>query len=192
RGILFRKWATSILKQYMLNGFSVNEKRCLDCQENLVSLNNKVEYLLNESQSTLQRLNSLEQTETLLSDKLFFDGEIFEAYSYIKQLFLSARVSITLIDGYIDLSVLDMLVGIALPITIYTYPSAPLSHQDIDKFNTQHHLTIIKTNKIHDRFIIIDDGIYLCGSSIKDVGKKRFILTKIDFIKTNELINQLT
>ncbi|MDE6413900.1 MAG: virulence RhuM family protein [Anaeroplasmataceae bacterium] len=191
RGILFRKWATSILKQYMLNGFSVNEKRCLDCQENLVSLNNKVEYLLNESQSTLQRLNSLEQTETLLSDKLFFDGEIFEAYSYIKQLFLSAKVSITLIDGYIDLSVLDMLVGIALPITIYTYPSAPLSHQDIDKFNTQHHLTIIKTNKIHDRFIIIDDRIYLCGSSIKDVGKKRFVLIKLDTITKTDLLNKI-
>ncbi|MDE6241845.1 MAG: virulence RhuM family protein, partial [Anaeroplasmataceae bacterium] len=60
RGILFRKWATSILKQYMLNGYSINEKRCLECQENLVSLNNKVEHLLNENHSTLQRLDSLE------------------------------------------------------------------------------------------------------------------------------------
>ncbi|MDE6414759.1 MAG: hypothetical protein K2K48_05040, partial [Anaeroplasmataceae bacterium] len=60
------------------------------------------------------------------------------------------------------------------------------------KFNTQHHLTIIKTNKIHDRFIIIDDRIYLCGSSIKDVGKKRFVLTKIDFIKANEIIKNLS
>ncbi|MDE5856048.1 MAG: virulence RhuM family protein, partial [Anaeroplasmataceae bacterium] len=134
RGILFRKWATSILKQYMINGYSVNEKRCLECQENLVSLNNKVNYLLNENHSTIQRLDSLEQPNLLLSDKLFYEGEIFDAYSYIKQLFLSAKSSITLIDGYIDLSVLDMLVGITLPITIYTYPSSTLTNQDIDKF----------------------------------------------------------
>ncbi|MDE6656540.1 MAG: virulence RhuM family protein, partial [Anaeroplasmataceae bacterium] len=168
RGVTFRIWATSILKQYMLNGYAVNEKRCLECQENLVSLNNKVDYLLNETHSTLQRLNSLEHLNTLLSDKLFYEGDIFDAYSYIKQLFISAKSSITIIDGYVDLSVLDMLVGISIPITIYTYPSSTLTNQDIDKFNIQHNLTVLRTSRIHDRFIIIDDTIYLCGSSIKD------------------------
>ncbi|MDE7384812.1 MAG: hypothetical protein K2M84_03530, partial [Anaeroplasmataceae bacterium] len=100
--------------------------------------------------------------------------------------------SISIIDGYVDLSVLDMLVGISLPITIYTYPSSTLTNQDIDKFNINHNLTVIKTNKIHDRFIIIDDTIYLCGSSIKDVGKKRFVLTKIDFINTKVLIKNIS
>ncbi|MDE6242330.1 MAG: virulence RhuM family protein [Anaeroplasmataceae bacterium] len=191
RGILFRKWATSILKQYMLKGYSINEKRCLECQENLVSLNNKVEHLLNENHSTLQRLDSLEHPISLLSDKLFYEGEIFDAYSYMKQLFTSAKSSIIIIDGYIDLSVLDMLVGISLPITIYTYPSASLSNQDIDKFNINHNLTIIKTDQIHDRFIIIDDTIYLCGSSIKDVGKKRFVLAKLEAISKETLLKEI-
>ncbi len=190
RGILFRKWATSILKQYMLNGYSINDKRCLECKENLISLNNKVDYLMNDNHSTHQRLDSLEQPNTLLSDKLFYEGDIFDAYSYIKQLFTSAKSSITLIDGYVDLSVLDMLVGISLPIIIYTYPSSTLTNQDIEKFSIHHNLTVVKTNKIHDRFIIIDDSIYLCGSSIKDVGKKRFVLTRLEFISKDDLLKK--
>ena len=116
---------------------------------------------------------------------------MFDAYSYIKQLFISAKSSITIIDGYVDLSVLDMLIDILVPITIYTFPSSTLTNQDIEKFSIYHNLIIVKTNKIHDRFIIIDDTIYLCGSSIKDVGKKRFVLSKIDFIKIEDILKDL-
>ena len=191
RGVLFRQWATSILKQYMLNGYSINEKRCLECQENLVSLNNKVNILIEHDMKHSQEISSLSSPNSLLSDKLFYEGEIFDAYSYIKQLFLSAKLSITLIDGYVDLSVLDMLVDITLPITIYTYPSSTLTNQDVERFSIHHNLTVIKTNRIHDRFIIIDDTIYLCGSSIKDVGKKRFVLTKLETIHKNELLDKI-
>ncbi|MDE7106007.1 MAG: virulence RhuM family protein [Anaeroplasmataceae bacterium] len=191
RGILFRKWATSILKQYIISGYSVNEKRCLECQENLVSLNNKINTLIEQTNDNTNSIQELKQPDTLLSDKLFYEGNIFDTYSYIKQLFLSAKSSIILIDGYVDLSVLDMLTSITLPITIYTYPSSILTHQDIDKFNIHHNLTVIKTNKIHDRFIIIDDTIYLCGASIKDVGKKRFVLSKLESIKRVELLNKI-
>lgn len=188
RGISFRKWATSILKQYMLKGYSINEKRCLECQDNLISLQNKVNILFNQNQHTLSRLDNLEKTDTILSDKLFYEDDIYDAYSYIKRLFLSAQSSIIIIDGYVDLSVLDMLTSITIPITIYTYPSAALSSQDIQTFNIQHHLEVIRTNIIHDRFIIIDNNIYLCGSSIKDVGKKRFILSKLEFITIEDLV----
>ena len=191
RGVTFRIWATSILKQYMLNGYAVNEKRCLECQENLVSLNNKVNTLTQENNNVLERITILENPNTLLSDKLFYEGEIFDAYSYIKQLFLSAKTSITIIDGYVDISVLDMLVDINLQITIYTYPSSTLTNQDINQFNIEHNLTVYKTNKIHDRFIIIDNTIYLCGASIKDVGKKRFVLTKLNFIQKDDLLKNI-
>ncbi|MDE5565761.1 MAG: hypothetical protein K2I77_02130, partial [Anaeroplasmataceae bacterium] len=179
------------LKQYMLNGYAVNEKRCLECQENLVSLNNKVNTLTQENNNVLERITILENPNTLLSDKLFYEGEIFDAYSYIKQLFLSAKTSITIIDGYVDISVLDMLVDINLQITIYTYPSSTLTNQDINQFNINHHLTVYKTNKIHDRFIIIDNTIYLCGVSIKDVGKKRFVLTKLNFVQKDDLLKNI-
>ena len=106
-------------KQYMFNGYSVNEKRCLECQENLVGLNNKVNTLIEHDMKHSQDISNLSNPDTLLSDKLFYEGNIFNAYSYIKQLFLSAKSSIPLIDGYVDLSVLDMLVGIPIPITVY-------------------------------------------------------------------------
>ncbi|MDE6242228.1 MAG: virulence RhuM family protein [Anaeroplasmataceae bacterium] len=191
RGILFRKWATSILKQYMLNGYSLNEKRCLAHSDSIVNLSNDVEIIKDKINTIENTIISLSNPDTLLLDKLFYEGEIFDAYSYIKQLFASAKSSIILIDGYIDLSVLDMLTDIFIPITIYTYPSSTLTNQDIDKFNIKHHLTVIKTNKIHDRFIIIDDTIYLCGTSIKDVGKKRFVLTKLSTITKELLLKEI-
>lgn len=104
---------------------------------------------------------------------------------------LSATTSIIIIDGYIDLSVLDMLVDISVPIKIYTYPSAQLTKQDISTFSINHNLIVYKTSLIHDRFIIIDSTIYSIGSSIKDVGKKRFVMTKIESIIVDDLLKNL-
>ena len=191
RGNTFRRWATSILKKYLLNGYSINDKRCIDCQENIISLNNKVNYLLDNASTTNNRLLSLESNETILSDKLFYEGNIFDAYSYIKKLLLKASTSITIIDSYIDITVLDMLNDILLPITIYTGNSAHISNQDIDKFSINHNLTIIRTNIIHDRFLIIDNDIYSIGSSIKDVGKKRFVMVKLESINKNDLLKNI-
>ncbi|MCM1557199.1 MAG: virulence RhuM family protein [Anaeroplasma bactoclasticum] len=191
RGILFRKWATSILKQYMMNGYAINEKRCFAHNDSIANLSNDVEIIKDKIDTIEHKITSSTSPSTLLSDKLFFEGEIFDGYSYIKQLFTSAKSSIILIVGYVDLSVLDMLVGIPLPVTIYTYPSSTLTNQDIDKFNIHHNLTVIKTNKIHDRFIIIDDTIYLCGSSIKDVGKKRFAFAKLESFNKNLLLKEI-
>ncbi|MDE7161767.1 MAG: DNA-binding protein, partial [Anaeroplasmataceae bacterium] len=108
-----------------------------------------------------------------------------------KQLFLSASTLIIIIDGYVDLSVLDMLSEVIIPITIYTYPSSLLTNQDIEKFSIHHSLTVIRTNKIHDRFIIIDSTVYSLGASIKDAGKKRFIMTKIESISVNDLLKNI-
>ena len=191
RGILFRKWAASVLKQYMMNGYSLNEKRCLECHENLISLNNKVNILVEHDRKHSQEIKNLSNLDVLLKDKLFYENEIFDAYSYIKQLFLSATTSIIIIDGYVDLSVLDMLNAITIPITIYTYPNANLTKQDIEKFSICHTLKMYRTSLIHDRFIIIDSTIYSVGTSIKDVGKKRFVMTKIESISVNDLLKNV-
>ena len=191
RGTQFRKWANSVLKQYLLNGYSINNKRCLDCQENIISLNNKVNNLIENTTNLNNRMLSLESTENILSNMLFYENNIFEAYSYIKKLILKAQKEIIIIDGYIDITVLDMLNEIILPITIYTLPSASITKQDISKFQINHNLSIIRTNIIHDRFLIIDDDIYSIGSSIKDVGKKRFIMTKIISISKEDLLKNI-
>ena len=191
RGVLFRQWANSILKQYLLNGYSINNKRCVECQENIITLNNKVNYLIENNYNINNRLSSLESTDNILSNMLFYENNIFEAYSYIKKLFLSAKKEIIIIDGYIDITVLDMLNEINIPITIYTLPSASVTKQDINKFQINHNLIVNRNNIIHDRFLIIDDDIYSIGSSIKDVGKKRFIMTKIISISKQELLKNI-
>ena len=188
RGILFRRWVTSVLKQYLLNGYSINNKRCIECQENIITLNNKVNNLIENTSNINNRLLSLESTDNILSNMLFYENNIFEAYSYIKKLLLSAKKEIIIIDGYIDITVLDMLNEINIPITIYTLPSASITKQDIHKFQITHILTIKRNNIIHDRFLIIDDDIYSIGSSIKDVGKKRFVMTKITTISKDDLL----
>ncbi|MBQ7276936.1 MAG: virulence RhuM family protein [Bacilli bacterium] len=191
RGTQFRIWANSVLKQYLLNGYSINNKRCIECQENIITLNNKVNNLIENTSNINTRLSSLESTDNILSNMLFYENNIFEAYSYIKKILLSAKKEIIIIDGYIDITVLDMLNEINIPITIYTLPSANISKQDINKFQINHILTIKRNNIIHDRFLIIDDDIYSIGSSIKDVGKKRFVMTKIISISKQELLKNI-
>jgi hypothetical protein len=122
RGTLFRKWANSILKQYLLNGYAINNKRCMECQENIITLNNKVNNLIESTSNLNTRMLSLDSTDNILSNMLFYENDIFEAYSYIKKLLLSAKKEIIIIDGYIDITVLDMLNEIMIPITIYTLP----------------------------------------------------------------------
>ena len=191
RGVLFRQWANSVLKQYLLNGYSINNKRCIECQENIITLNNKVNNLIENTSNINNRLLSLESTDNILSNMLFYENNIFEAYSYIKKLLLSAKKEIIIIDGYIDITVLDMLNEINIPITIYTLPSACITKQDINKFQINHILTIKRNNIIHDRFLIIDDEIYSIGSSIKDVGKKRFVMTRIISLSKQELLKNI-
>ncbi len=92
RGTQFRKWANSVLKQYLLNGYSINNKRCIECQENIITLNNKVNNLIENTSNINNRLLSLESTDNILSNMLFYENKIFEAYSYIKKLLLSAKI----------------------------------------------------------------------------------------------------
>ncbi len=191
RGTQFRIWANSVLKQYLINGYSINNKRCIECQENIITLNNKVNNLIENTSNINNRLLSLESTDNILSNMLFYENKIFEAYSYIKKLLLSAKKEIIIIDGYIDITVLDMLNEINIPISIYTLPSASISKQDINKFQINHNLIVNRNNIIHDRFLIIDDDIYSIGSSIKDVGKKRFVMTKIISISKSELLKNI-
>ncbi|MDE6584036.1 MAG: virulence RhuM family protein [Anaeroplasmataceae bacterium] len=191
RGILFRKWATTILKQYLLKGIAINEKRCLAHSDSLFGINQQLDTYNLRLTSVEERLDLLTNTENLLNNKLFYENEIYDAYSYIKQLFLSASTSITIIDGYIDISVLDMLNDIHIPITIYTYPNANITNQDISTFSINHNLNVFKTSLIHDRFIIIDSIIYSLGASIKDAGKKRFVMTKLEAVSVNDLLKNI-
>lgn len=115
---------------------------------------------------------------------IFFQGQIFDAYAKFESFIAQATKEIILIDGYVDLSILQRLAkkNQGVNITIYTNPKTKLTIQDVQHFNAQYPtLTLKYTTKIHDRFMIIDNTIlYHIGASLKDLGKKCFAFQILD------------
>ena len=99
RGIMFRRWANSILKQYLLKGHVINEKRCLAHSDNILQMNNVITNIndrLTLVETKLDNLNSID----IFKNKIFYNGELFEGYSFIKNLFYKANTRIVIIDAY--------------------------------------------------------------------------------------------
>jgi hypothetical protein len=116
--------------------------------------------------------------------KIFFNGQIYDAYSLVIDIIKRAKTKILIIDNYIDDSILKMLSkkNESVEVIILTSQNCNLNKLDISKFNKQYpSLKISYTNKIHDRFIVIDNKeLYHCGASLKDLGKKCFAISKIE------------
>ena len=116
--------------------------------------------------------------------KIFFDGQIYDAFSLITSVIRKAQKEIILIDGYVDVDTLNILTkkNTGVDVKIYTYASAQLTNRDAANFNAQYPtLTVKKTQIFHDRFIILDGKtVYHIGASIKDAGKKCFGISLID------------
>ena len=128
--------------------------------------------------------------------KIFFDGQIYDAFSFIITLIQKAQKEIKLIDGYVDINTLNILSkkNHGVNVLIYTYPGAGLSNHDIALFNAQYPmLNVMRTNVFHDRFMILDNSIvYHIGESLKDAGKKCFGISLIqDSLITSDLLNRL-
>ena len=140
------------------------------------------EYKLLEHDSKIDELFDKLEPKKIESQKIFFDGEIYDAYSLIIDLIKEARERIIIIDNYIDKSILDMLIYKEENVSIELVTSSHyLTKTDISKFNKQYpNLNIKYSNIFHDRFIIIDDNLYHLGASLKDLGKKCFAINKIE------------
>ena len=148
--------------------------------ERLSSVENK---LLEHDKKIDKVFNSL-QLEENIKQRIFFDGQIYDAYSLIIDIIKKAKKKILIIDNYIDDSVLKMLTkkNNNVEVVILTSDKSNIQKIDIQKFNKEYPLLKIgKTNKFHDRFIIIDNKeMYHLGASIKDLGKKCFGINKIE------------
>lgn len=128
--------------------------------------------------------------------KIFFDGQIYDAFSLLTSLVQNAKEKIILIDGYVDVHTLNILAkkNNGVNVEIFTYPSAKLTNDDISNFNAQYpEISVKSTNVFHDRFIILDERtVYHVGASLKDAGKKCFAISLIeDSGMAAELINRL-
>ena len=153
-----------------------------------------VEYKLLEHDKKFDKVFDQLQNEENIKQKIFFEGQIYDAYSLIIDIIKKAKKKILIIDNYIDDSVLKMLAkkNKNVEVVILTSEKSNIQKIDIQKFNREYPiLKVAKTNKFHDRFIVIDNKeMYHLGASIKDLGKKCFGINKIEDINIiNEIIN---
>lgn len=176
---IFRQWANKVLKEYLLRGYSINQRliylesridrRLLEHDKRLDDLTDKVDFFI--------------RTSLPPREGIFFNGQIFDAHEFICRLIKSAKKRIVLIDNYVDESVLVQLDNRNNDVSalIYTGEISRTFQQSINRHNRQYAPIEIKTaSRIHDRFLIIDDTLYHIGASIKDLGKKLFAFSKLE------------
>ena len=127
--------------------------------------------------------NSLKKFEEKRQDNaIFFNGQIYDAYSKIYEIFREAREELVVIDSYADATILDIVKKLNIKVVIITGDKAPLSVRDIEKYNKQYNnLKVIRNNTFHDRYFILDNKIiYHCGASVNYAGHKTFSITKLN------------
>jgi prophage antirepressor-like protein len=184
----FRQWATSVLKNYVQDGYAINSEKIT--HERFVSLENAFHSL----DSRIGNVESLiKKSTTEIKQGIFCNEQIFEAYSFVASLIKSAHSSITLIDNYVDESVLTLFSkNQNIQIIIYTQNISKELELDIKKYNKQYHNLQVKiTKNFHDRFMILDNKeVYHLGASLKDLGNKVFAFSKFE-IDAFEILGKL-
>ena len=190
QGVLFRQWANKVLKEYLLRGYAVNQRinqledkidrRFADYDQKIENLNQQVDFFV--------------KTSLPPKEKVFFDGQLFDAHVLMSRLVESAEKRIVLIDNYIDESVLTLLLKRKdnVPATIYTMQMSGTFKLDLQKHNKQYSPVAVNIyTKAHDRFLIIDDKVYHVGASVKDLGKKLCAVSLLSCIDADEMIGKL-
>lgn len=186
RGIKFRRWANKVLKQYLLKGYAVNTR--------IITLEQQVAEQGMQIQDLKSKVDFFVRSSLPPVEGIFYDGQIFDAYVQIVNLIKQAHNSIVLVDNYIDASTLTMLSNRATNVsaTIYTRQLSQQQQLDVQRHNQQYPLiTINVCQRNHDRFLIIDDVVYLFGASLKDAGKKLFAYIKMQETSANELLSRI-
>ncbi|MBO7491889.1 MAG: virulence RhuM family protein [Bacteroidales bacterium] len=182
RGTRFRQWANTVLKDYLLRGYAVNHR--LEQLEQKVAEHDAV---LSEHTETL---DFFVRTSLPPKEGIFYDGQIFDAHTFVSDLVRAAQKSIVLIDNYVDDTVLKTLAkrtdGVGA--TIITRHISEILSVDLQCHNQQYSpISIWESDRYHDRFLIIDDTVYHLGASLKDLGKKLFAFNRME-IKAELLV----
>ena len=179
RGIQFRQWANKVLKEYLLRGYSVNQR--------LLYMENRIDRRLSEHDQQIKELSGkvdfFLKTSLPPREGILFDGQIFDAYVFVCDIIRRARKRIVLIDNYIDETVLTLLDKRSPRVVaiVYTKRIDDNLRLDIERHNDQYTPVDVRTaTNVHDRFLIIDDTLYHIGASIKDLGKKLFAFSRLE------------
>ena len=187
RGTQFRIWATNVLREYLLRGYSVNarlnqledrmDRRLAKTEAEVIELKEKVDFFVQTKEPPLQGV--------------FYDGQLWDARALVLSLVSRAKRALILIDNWATPETLDLFAKKrkGVKVTIFTSehfkkkaPHHSISDADIATFNAQYpKLAVRYTEKFHDRFLIVDDReLYLIGASLKDLGRRCFAFTKLD------------
>ena len=188
QGTRFRQWATSVLKEYLIRGYAVNQR--------LAQLEDKVDRRLAKHDDRLatleQKVDFFVQTKEPPLQGVFYDGQLWDARALVLKLIQSAKRSLILIDNWATAETLDLFSKKrkGVKVTVITsehydkkhVPHRKISDDDVKTFNAQYPKLAVRYNEsFHDRFLIIDDKeLYLIGASLKDLGQKCFAFTKLD------------
>lgn len=182
QGTQFRIWATRVLKDYLLKGYTLNQRmnRIENSVENITNKVQEIEFIIKSNELPLQGI--------------FFDGQVFDAYSFTADLIRRAKKSLILIDNYVDETVLILFTkrkkGVLF--SCYTKRISNTLQLDIEKHNDQYPpIQVREWNGSHDRFLIVDKKeLYHFGASLKDLGKKWFAFSKMDSF-VNDVLQKL-
>ena len=175
KGVIFRKWANSVLKEYLIRGYAVNSR--LD----------EIKKAIDDHSARLdeheKKIDFFVRTSLPPVEGIFYDGQIFDAYVFATDLIRSAQRRIVLIDNYVDESVLVMLSKRAAGVSVEVRTGRLSSQLQLDvlKHNNQYDpIVVVQKQNIHDRFLVVDDDVYHIGASLKDLGKKLFAFSKMN------------
>ena len=168
---LFRQWANRVLKEYILKGYAVNQR--------LIAMEDRIDRRLQEHTDQIHELQDkvdfFVRTSLPPVEQMFFEGEFFEARVLLEKIIKTAQKRVVIIDAYIDAATFEMLDVRAKGVTADIY-SDGLYKTLRDTHNASAGVQPINTHKwstaSHDRWLIVDDRLYHCGHSVKDLGKK--------------------
>lgn len=179
RAMEFRRWVSKVLKQYLIKGYVIDANRVTISKENFIQMENDVK-------SLEKRVTNIEEKMFIepVKERLFFNGQYFDAYEFLVSLIVEAKQSITIIDPYFDIKGLKLLSHASRDVRkIVCYSSSSrLKDEDVKTFEKQYGaFEVIQKDIFHDRFIIVDNEKgYQIGASINNAGGKIFSAFRID------------
>ena len=187
RGVQFRQWANQVLKEYLLRGYSINQ-RLNDMEQRMDNKLIQHELRLNRLD---EKMDFFVRTSLPPVEGVFFEGQIFDAYKLAADLVRSAKESLILIDNYVDESVLTLFTKRqeGVKALIYTQRITSQFRLDLERHNAQYPPVEVKEiRNVHDRFLILDQTeVYHVGASLKDLGKKLFAFSRL-YIPAEEIL----
>ncbi|MCS2890660.1 virulence RhuM family protein [Parabacteroides faecis] len=182
----FRQWANQVLRSYLLKGYSINQRM------------DRMEHTLSEQNQKIiehdQKIDFFIKTALPPLEGVFYDGQLFDAYTFVADLIRTASKSLILIDNYIDDKVLTLFTKRipGVKVTIYTAQISKQLSLDMQCHNSQYDPIDIRLfRQSHDRFLIIDEKeLYHIGASLKDLGKKWFAFSRLQ-LDIKDILNHL-